>query len=166
MLDGRHFENWSVWWWLSRWKQTAHLQKCKWPRMCMFAFSVCLSFSSTGLCCVWAGLLLQRNDSTWSATHSAPRRPRRQQQVWSRDTLPYHTELTLQTLKTPGPNRQPYPSPLTIPPLSLFPSLILPHLFLRAWIFFVIKTRPDNQRPWVNWIERERETRLGRLIYS
>lgn len=139
--------------------------------LCVFTYSsvweqhilltICLSLSPTGLCWVWAGLLLQGNDSAWSATHSAPRRPRRQQQVWRRDSLPYHTELTLQPLKTSGPNRPPYPSPLTTPSISSSPSLILPHLLVRAWIFFVIKKRPDNQRPWVNCIEREREKRLG-----
>lgn len=143
----------------------SHLLQSYWDLHC-FTLPVSLSLSPTGLCCVWTDLLLQGNDSAWSAAHSAPCRPRRQQQVWCRDTLPYHTELTLQTLKTPGPNRPPYPSPSDHPSISSSPSLILPHLRLKAWIFFVIKKRPDNQRLWVNWLERERETRLERLIYS
>lgn len=83
-----------------------------------------LSVSSTGLCRVSAGLLSQGNDSAWSATHSAPRRLRRQQQVWRREVLPYDTELTFEPLKTSptprpssssssplGPNRLPFPLP-------------------------------------------------------
>ena len=77
--------------------------------------TVCFSLSSAGLCWLSAGLLLRGNDSTWIATHSAPRRLRRQQQVWRRDALLYHTEL-IEPLKTPGPNRPSYPSPLTTPP--------------------------------------------------
>lgn len=92
-----------------------------------FILTVFPSLSSTGLCWVQAGSLLQGNDSAWSATHSPPRRPRRQQQqqqVWRRDSLPYHTELTLQPLKTSGPNR--LPSLPLEPPLNIFISICSP----------------------------------------
>ena len=130
-------------------KQTAHIININiyssvWdPHLFL---TVCPFLSSTGLCWVSAGLLLQGNDSAWSATHSAPRRPRRQQQVWRRDTLPHHTELTLQPLKTPGPNRSPYPSPSNHPSTSSSPSLILPHLACLGLDFLCYqkRKRPDS----------------------